>query len=88
MFEKKSLLKFYTPSCGPCKTLSTKLTIMLPQFPQYELLELDASDPENKVLCELYDVKAVPTLVVLDGSNKRTLTGYTSSTELEAFLEG
>lgn len=85
----KKLLKFYTPSCGPCKVLGVKLDTLLPQHPQIELEAINAADPLNAERVAKYGIRAVPALVLVDENNwaKVTMTGYNGSSDLEVFLD-
>lgn len=56
------LIDFYATWCGPCKVLSKKLD----DFKACDVLKIDVEDEENEDLVEKYQIKSVPTLVLVD----------------------
>jgi thioredoxin 1 len=63
------LLKFHATWCAPCKMLSKTLsTIELP----FELVDIDID--ENIEQAQKYNVRGVPTLVLVDDEGKAVTT--------------
>lgn len=60
------LLKFYTPTCQPCKQVTQELATVLPDFPHVSLVEVNVA--EQPELALQYGIRSVPALVLLDGS--------------------
>lgn len=74
------VLKFYSPTCGPCKANDFILEGIKNKYPdKYELLDIqpiDTSLDESQDLIEEYLVRSVPLLVFLkDGKDPVKLTG-------------
>ena len=80
----KKVLKFSASWCQPCKMLSKTIEGMTIEMP---IEEIDIDD--NQELAVEYQVRGVPTLVMLDDDKevKRT-TGALSSKQLEEWLNG
>ena len=77
------ILKFYTPTCMPCKVIGK----MLEQLENVDIEEVNATEELDKV--DEYNVCSTPTLVFLDDSGKevaRTL-GMTTLSNIKALLE-
>jgi len=81
------LLKFSAEWCAPCKQLKKDLDNYLPNYPEIELIEMPIES--NKDSAEYYNIRSVPTLVMLNENNQvlRTITGYNPKT-LGQFLAG
>jgi thioredoxin-like negative regulator of GroEL len=78
----RTLYKFSTPWCAPCKTLSKTLAGMLSEFPDIEIIEVDIE--KDPTMANQMRVRSVPTLM-LDG---RMLVGTASHSRLQQFLKG
>ena len=73
------LLKFHATWCQPCKMLSKTLdTIELP----FKLVDIDID--ENIEQAQKYNVRGVPTLVLVDDEGK-TVTTHVGSMTKEQF---
>lgn len=57
-----TIIKFYSPTCGPCKVLDKNLKIA-----NIEYTSINAADPSFEELTEKYQIHSVPTLVKLNG---------------------
>lgn len=81
------ILKFSASWCGPCKALSQNIGT-LPAEDQMKFEELDV-DTCDKALLATYNVRAVPTMVVLSdkGSIIKTVTGVQPIHKLKELLE-
>lgn len=64
------LLKFFTKCCGQCK----QQTRLLNDFTDIEIVPVDCD--QNKDLVDKYDVKGLPTLVIVD-DNENMVTKFT-----------
>lgn len=80
----KKILKFYSETCGPCKVMSKKLA----ELKDVEIQEIDIVDEANEELLEKYQVRAVPTMVVLaeDNSQVAKFVGITPIENIQAVL--
>lgn len=61
----KKVLKFFSPTCGPCKVMSKNLE----GLDGVEVQEVDITDDANEELLDKYNIRTVPTVVVLDENN-------------------
>ena len=57
-----TIIKFYSPTCGPCKVLDRNLKIA-----NIEYTSIDVTDSSFEELIEKYQIHSVPTLVKLKG---------------------
>lgn len=55
------ILKFYSPTCGPCKVLEKNL-----QNSVLDYEDIDVTDEANESLIEKYDIMSVPVLLKID----------------------
>lgn len=76
----KKILKFYSPTCGPCKVMTNKLFEA-----GIDTESIDATSEENEDLVEKYSVQKVPTIVVVneDGNVVQTFSGITDIKEIQ-----
>ena len=81
----KKILKFYSETCSPCKVMSKKLA----ELKDVEIQEIDIADKSNDELLEEYQVRAVPTMVVLaeDNSQIATFVGITPIEKIKDVLD-
>ena len=61
MKNEKSIIKFSTPWCGPCKILDPVFDRLDIEFSEVEFGKVDIE--ENSILQEVYDLRSVPTLI-------------------------
>jgi len=79
------LLDFYSDMCNPCKQLTSALDDLAPVLNGVEVKKLNIMD--NYDLTEKYNIRSVPTLIVLKGDNESaTYTGYRGKADLQKFL--
>lgn len=78
----KTVLKFYSPTCGPCKVLSKNLE----GFTDIDLKEIDITDDENQELVMKYGVRAVPTTVIISEDKEEKFTGVLTIDRLKEIL--
>ena len=57
----KTVLKFYSPTCGPCKVMSKNLE----SIDDIEVVDVDITDDKNAELVDMYKIRAVPSIVIL-----------------------
>jgi len=80
----KKVLKFSASWCQPCKMLSKTIEGMTIETP---IEEIDIDEQEE--LATQYQIRSVPTLVMLDDDKEvKRATGMQSSTQLEAWING
>lgn len=59
------LLKIYSDTCGPCKVLEKNL-----QLANIEHESFNISSEQGEEIVDKYDVRAVPTLILLNDNNE------------------
>lgn len=64
----KRVLKFYSPTCGPCKVMSKRLEELAKET-GIEIQDVDTTDEDNESLLDEWKIRTVPTVVVLDEHN-------------------
>lgn len=76
------VLKIYSRTCGPCKTLESNL--QLAGIP-HESIDVQSIEGEN--IIDKYEVRAVPTLILIDdeGNVMKRHTGLLGIQELKEF---
>lgn len=80
----KKVLKFSASWCQPCKMLSRVIEDMTIETP---IEEIDIDD--NQELAVEYQVRGVPTLVMLDDDKEvKRISGALSTKQLEEWLNG
>lgn len=82
--QSVKILKFYSPSCMPCKLLTNVL-----KEEQIEHESIDITDDANSVLVSKYNIRNVPTLVRVDsmGNEKARLLGFPGTVKVKAFCD-
>ena len=58
------LIKLYSDTCGPCKVLENNL-----KKSKIEYDRINITSKEGEELIEKYDVKAIPTLLLIDDND-------------------
>ncbi len=66
-----TVLDFYATWCHPCKKLDPELKKLEINYPNINFLKIDIE--EQKELCEKYNIKAVPTIIIIN-ENKEILS--------------
>lgn len=75
------ILKFYTPTCMPCRALSK----VLDKLENIEICSIDASEDVAKV--NEYNICATPTLVFLrDGEEFERTVGMVSESKIKEII--
>ena len=57
-----NVLHFWSPTCGPCKTIKPALEMMKEEFPEATWVSVNTKE-DTQGLAAKYDVKVVPTLI-------------------------
>ena len=80
--KSNRLLKFYSPSCMPCKLLTNLL-----KEEQIEHESVDITDDTNRQLVLQYNIRTVPVLIKVDGigNEKERLIGFPGSNIIKSF---
>lgn len=81
----KRILKFYSPTCGPCKVMSQKLDELAKET-GIEIQNVDVSDEDNEGLIDEWKIRTVPTIIVLDEHNN-LLGEFKGITNINAIKE-
>lgn len=63
----KKILKFYSPTCGPCRIMSRSLSAI----EGVEIQDIDVTDDSNRELIEKWEVRSIPTTIVLDENGNK-----------------
>ena len=65
-FASVQLLDFWSPTCGPCKSLEPHLNAFEEANKGIvEVVNINTKDPSNAQLKQKYRIRAVPTMVLL-----------------------
>ena len=80
------IVKFGTPTCGPCKLQETFLDNFAKEGFDVEIEKVDASEDMDKA--EEFGVSTVPTLIVFDesGAEVKRFIGLTQTKQLSEFF--
>ena len=81
----KRILYFSAPWCGPCRTLSPIMDQL-----QAEGINIEKINVDNRSdLSQIYSVRNVPTLILIDGSQElKRLTGVNSKDTIKNWYNG
>lgn len=67
----KKVLKFYSKVCAPCRLMGKRLE----ELNNVEITSVDINDSSNTELVKKYEVRSVPTIIVLD-KNDNIITKF------------
>lgn len=67
--QKKSVIDFYAPWCGPCKRIAGDYDKLAETYPNINFYKCDVDD-ENQDLATDFDVGALPTFILIDSTDK------------------
>lgn len=77
--ENKKLYLFKMSTCNPCKLMSNKLNTLNIEHEEFII------DEDGEEMADLYNIRTVPTLLVLeDDVEKRRLTGIINDETLKS----
>lgn len=63
-----TLLDFYADWCGPCKKLEPFLQELQSTYPSINITKVNIDT--EKEITEKYNINVIPTIIILDESNK------------------
>lgn len=79
------LIKFSAEWCGPCKAMNNVVNKVLVKFPALEFEDIDVEDNIN--IAEHYNVKNLPTFVIVDNDKEIARTsGSMTQSKFESWL--
>lgn len=81
----KRVLKFYSPTCGPCKVMSKKLE-EVSKVTGVEVQDVDITDEDNESLIDEWKPRTVPTIIVMDTENN-AVTEFKGIVPAEKIIE-
>ena len=85
IIKNGGILHFTAAWCGPCKTLSRTFDNNKNEFKNVKRFKVDLD--EHQDLCEKYNVRSVPTLLLFKGGKEtKRLIGSRSLEELIEFI--
>lgn len=58
----KRILKFFSPTCGPCKVMSKALSTL----EGVKVQDVDVTDEDNQSLLDKWKPRIVPTIIILN----------------------
>lgn len=84
----KKILKFYKPNCDKC--FSTHKVLEKIRGLKVEIEAIDITELDNKNILKKYNIKTVPTVVILDDDSirKTFIDSYTIEDILKTLTEG
>lgn len=83
--KKIAVLKFEATWCGPCKQLTNTISPLELEYPELQFCAIDID--ENPELAKQFQVKKIPTLVILkDGVEQERIIGSSLITPLRTLF--
>jgi thioredoxin 1 len=80
----KTVIKYYTNNCAPCRTYTPAFEQVASQTPGVQFQSIDASSGDPRIL--EHGIRNVPTTVVVENGQVRKQTGVLSVEQLRAFI--
>jgi thiol-disulfide isomerase/thioredoxin len=81
----KKLLVFGAAWCAPCKVYKPTVAEFSDRYPEVEVTIFDVDDDRDKV--EEYNIKSVPTTILIDDSGTSKNVGALSIGQLKTWLD-
>lgn len=80
-----SVVKFGATWCPPCKLMKPTIEKLSSEFPEFTFFDVDMD--ENPELIKKFDIKSVPTLLIMkDSEELQRVVGLTLITPLRTML--
>ena len=88
--ESRRLLKFEASWCAPCRYMSPVVNSVVKTYKNIELVIVDIDNEQGQEKAREYNVRNIPTLILLDNKNNivNTLVGTASENQVKEFLKG
>ena len=64
--DKKVVIDFYAPWCGPCKDIAPKFIILSNEYTDIVFLKVDVDNNESELITKKYKIQSLPTFVFLN----------------------
>jgi len=75
-----TIIKFFSPTCGPCKALDMNL-----KSAGIEYISIDATDPSSEDIVDKYEIHSIPTLVKIE--NNKVVDKFTGVMTVDKIKE-
>ena len=81
----KKVLKFYSETCSPCKLMGKRLS----EVKNIEVQNINIEDDDSIELMEKWNIKSIPTIIILDNENiLARFNGIVSTEEIDRIVNG
>lgn len=84
--EGITIVDFWAPWCGPCKSISPHIEAIDEQFEEYKVVKVNVDNAP--VTTSKLGIRSIPTLMILeDGVMVDLRVGFSTATEIRKMLE-